>query len=247
MKTDHITTAVLIAIGLSVGTNALASVTFNASGSGDRAASVTFNVVSGNLQVTLVNSGTEPSSWDSTYMLGGVFFDYNGPGSLSANDTATGAVLPSGSGIIGTLSSGQTIGSYWAYGSGISGPGGASQGLSAVGYGIGLPSIANMGPAPQALVDGAAGGLLGWDNLTGANSSIKKPVAYTTIMFTLVGNSLPNSLSSSMFSNVNFQYGTSTNDPDLVVPETGTVLAGALLLLPLGASMLRILRKNRMA
>lgn len=34
-------------------------------------------------------------------------------------------------------------------------------------------------------------------------------------------------------------------DGAAVVPETGTVLAGALLLLPLGASTLRILRRNR--
>jgi len=33
----------------------------------------------------------------------------------------------------------------------------------------------------------------------------------------------------------------------IVVPETSTVIAGALLLLPFGASTLRILRKNRVA
>jgi len=52
--------------------------------------------------------------------------------------------------------------------------------------------------------------------------------------------------------NLSFQYGTDLNDPNLVpppsstpVPEPSTVIAGMLLLLPFGASTLRVLRKNR--
>ena len=50
---------------------------------------------------------------------------------------------------------------------------------------------------------------------------------------------------------VSFQYGTALNEPNITgttpVPEASTVIAGALLLLPLGASALRILRRNRVA
>jgi hypothetical protein len=55
-------------------------------------------------------------------------------------------------------------------------------------------------------------------------------------------------------SDVQFRYGTSAETTitsssviPVPVPEAGTVLAGALLLLPIGASTLRILRKSRTA
>lgn len=51
-------------------------------------------------------------------------------------------------------------------------------------------------------------------------------------------------------SNVKFQYGTTTGDPSFVgtvVPESSTYIAGAFLLLPFGMSALRVLRKDRIA
>jgi hypothetical protein len=51
-------------------------------------------------------------------------------------------------------------------------------------------------------------------------------------------------------SHVEFRYGTEMSDPSFngtPVPEPTTMIAGALLLLPFGASTLRILRRNRKA
>jgi hypothetical protein len=46
---------------------------------------------------------------------------------------------------------------------------------------------------------------------------------------------------------IDWQYLTSANPAEPSVPEPTTMIAGALLLLPFGASTLRILRKNRAA
>jgi hypothetical protein len=50
----------------------------------------------------------------------------------------------------------------------------------------------------------------------------------------------------SQVNNVSFQYGTQIGE-NVLVPEPTTMIAGALLLLPFGASTLRILRRNRTA
>lgn len=218
------------------------AITFGGSGTGGRAASVTFSEAGGDLVVTLSNMGTEPTSqWDSTYLLGAVFFNYSGPGTLAANGTKSGAVLPSGDGVIGTLASGSTIGSYWAYGSGLTGgPNGARQVLTGVGYGLGnLPANGNMGPNAQK-VDGADGSLLGWNNVNDANASVTghEPLAYTTIQFTLDGSDLPSSLVASDFTDVTFQYGTSLANSAFVgnlvvpLPEPNYGIAAGILMLP---------------
>ena len=229
-------------------TSALATIDFSASGLGGREASVSFAVTAaGQLQVTLANGGTEPTpNWDATYVLGAVFFNYTGGGTLTANPTALGATASGG--VLGSLPTGDTIGSYWAFASGLSGaPHGATEGLSGVGYSIsGMPSAANMGPSPEQQVDGIAGGILGWNNTSGGNASVKEPLAYTSITF-LMGSGFT-TLSPSDFNHVSFQYGTGLSDVNLIpVPEPTTMVAGALLLLPFGMSTLRMLRRSGMA
>ena len=215
-----------------------------------RKAEADFAIVGGNLQITLKNLDTTipTAPWDATYILGALFFNYTGSGTLSANSSTSGAVVGSGGGVIGTLADpANTIGSYWAYASGLTGaPGGAKQALAGVGYSInGMPSSANMGPAPQQQVDGAAGGILGWSDVSGGNSSVKQPLAYTSIVFTLTGSNLPDAahLTSDLFNSVSFQYGTSLDDAN--IPEPTTMIAGALLLLPFGASTLKIVRRTK--
>jgi hypothetical protein len=202
--------SILVAAALAAASDSgFAALTYTGSGTGGRSASVTFNESGGDLIVTLSNMGTEPTSqWDASYLLGAVFFNYTGPGTLAANGTSSGAVLPNGNGVIGSLASGTTIGSYWAYAPVTGGP--ASQVLTGVGYNLGgLPANGNMGPNAQK-VDGANGSLLGWNNVNNANSSVTmhEPLAYTTIMFTLDGSGLPTSLVASDFTDVTFQYGT---------------------------------------
>lgn len=245
--------SVLIAAALAAASNtSFGALTYMGSGTGGRAASVTFAESGGDLVVTLSNMGTEPTTqWDASYLLGAVFFNYIGPGTLAANDTGTGAVLPSGNGEIGPMANGTTIGSYWAYGSGVNGPNGAGQVLTGVGYNLNnLPPDGNMGPNGQT-VDGIAGSLLGWNNVNGANASVTghEPVAYTTIQFTLIGSDLPSSLVASDFTDVTFQYGTDlTSEPSFTgglvpvvsAPEPNYGIATAMSLLPIvGMVLLR--------
>jgi hypothetical protein len=246
--------SLLIAAALATAScSCFGAITFGGSGTGGRVASVTFSEAGGDLVVTLSTMGKEPTTqWDSTYLLGAVFFNYTGPGTLAANDTSSGAVLPNGDGVIGSLTSGATIGSYWAYGSGVTGgPNGASQVLTGVGYGLGnLPSTGNMGPDGQK-VGGADGSLLGWNNVKNANASVTghEPVAYTTIQFTLMGSDLPSSLVALDFTDVTFQYGTSLTDTEiagnLVVPlrePNYGIAAGILMLSAVGWGFYRQLR-----
>jgi len=243
--------SVLLATALAAGSNtSFAALTYTGSGTGGRAASVTFNESGGDLIVTLSNMGTEPTSqWDASYLLGAVFFNYTGPGTLAANATSLGAVLPSGNGVIGSMASGSTVGSYWAYSPVTGGP--ASEVLTGVGYNLGgLPANGNMGPNAQK-VDGANGSLLGWNNVNNANSSVTmhEPLAYTTIVFTLDGSGLPSSLVASDFTDVTFQYGTmltgetsfgGSTVPIGSAPEPNYGIATAACLLPfIGLVLLR--------
>jgi hypothetical protein len=243
--------SVLLATALAAASNtSFAALTYTGSGTGGRAASVTFSESGGDLIVTLSNMGTEPTSqWDASYLLGAVFFNYTGLGTLAANSTSSGAVLPGGNGIIGSLASGATIGSYWAYAPVTGGP--ASQVLTGVGYNLGgLPANGNMGPDAQK-VDGANGSLLGWNNVNNANGSVTmhEPLAYTTIVFTLDGSGLPSSLVASDFTDVTFQYGTMLSGEASIgggvvasgsVPEPNYGIATAVCLLPvIGLALLR--------
>jgi hypothetical protein len=249
-------TALLAAALIWAGASADAqSVSYTNSGAGGRSASALFQIVGGNLKVTVTSLGTEPvGNWDGTYAVSALFFNTTlnlntDPSAPIAGDS--GAVGPGG-GVLGTIPAGDTIGSFWAYGTGLSGPGGATQGLLGVGLGVGGPSAGNLGPPPPQQVDGLAGSILGWNNTTGADASVTghEPVVFDSIVFTLVGTGLPGSLTPSDFSDVSFQYGTMTSSPNLTgilvpvvpVPEP-TILIGGVLLLPLFGA--RGLRKNR--
>jgi hypothetical protein len=237
------------------------SVSYTASGAGGRSASALFQIVGGDLQVTLTSlgtqPGTQPASWNGTYALSALFF--NTTLSLNTDPSApiagdSGAVGPGG-GVLGTIPAGNTIGSFWAYGTGLSAPGGATQGLLGVGFGVGGPSAGNLGPPPPEPVDGLAGSILGWNNTTGADASVTghEPVVYDSIVFKLTGTGLPGSLTAADFSDVSFQYGTTidsssgTTLPGIVsaVPEPTAVMVGALLVPLFGARALRTQRKNR--
>ncbi|MBI1176252.1 hypothetical protein GC207_02305 [bacterium] len=233
------------AIWMGTTTSANASVSFSAAGSGGRAASVEFDIVGNDLQVTLTSSGTQPSpTWDATYSLTAVFFNYSGAGTLSGSGTASGTLV-SGS----TMPSGHTLGDYWAFDQNLTAPNGASMGLRGAGYStVGGSGFGNLGSSNVNL-DGSDGGILGWNTLNGSNSSIKDPQVYQSIVFHLALSDVPASLSASDFSDISFQYGTALNEPRLdygaPVPEPSTVIAGLLLVVPLGLSTVRIVRRNR--
>ncbi len=205
--TNAITTKCVVgAAGLALLQSASAAIVFDGSDTDGRSASASFEIVGGDLQVTLTNLGAKPTAnnWDGSYALSGLFFNYSGSGSFSV-----GSASVSG-GIIGTLPAGKTIGSYWAFDKGLTGaPDGATDGLRAAGFGVGGGSSAgNLGPAgSNTKVGGLDGAILGWDNIAGGNASLKLPLVYNAVVFTLTGSDLT-SLKASDFSNVTFQYGT---------------------------------------
>jgi hypothetical protein len=257
MKTQSrnfaIATTMLTASALA-GSAALANVEFSASDADGRSASATFAVGGGNLQITLTSVGEEPTgSWNGTYGLTALFL--NTDLALNSNSkapiTGDSAIVGAGGGVIGTIPTGNTIGSYSSFGVGLTGvPLGATEGLQTAGFNDNNPANGNLGPPPSEKVDGLDGAILGWINVTGADSSVTghEPLAYDSIVFTLTGSGRPNVLSTSDFTDVSFMYGTMSGSDNLdgvPVPEPSTLLAGVLLLLPFGATTLRILRRRR--
>lgn len=233
-----------LAIGVGASTSALAAmVEFSGTDSGGRSAYASFENISGGVKVVLKNLGTQPTGhYDGTFALTGLFFNYNGTLSVAGGSASVGA----GGGTIGAYAAGTSIGSYWAYGTGLNAttPWGATKGLLGAGLGVGAPANGNLGPNPQSL-DGLHGAILGWNNATGM-SGAKYPMVYNSIEFILTGNVAP--LQASQFSDVSFQYGTDLKEPNIpAVPEPSTYVAGALMLLPFGAGMMRKLRANRTA
>jgi hypothetical protein len=227
-----------LAISVAVGifavavTSALASITFSASDLPDNlSASATFtDLGGGDLQVTLVNTYTGDTV-DQSHVLTALFF------SGAAGLTPVSALAAPGSlqWVAGasTVAGGADVGANWQYVSG--------QGISSAGFGI--FSAGNFPPSPSATLDGSAWGLVSAGyaglHLDGLDS---RTYIQDSVIFVLSG--FKGDLSG--ISDVSFQYGTGLEDPNIpAVPETTTVLAGALLLLPLGASAFRILRRNR--
>lgn len=254
------TKCVLGAAALALLQSGSAAIVFDGSGTDGRAASASFEIIGKDLQVTLTNLGTEPTvkNWDASYALSGLFFNYSGSGSISAGSASVGG------GVIGTTPAGKTIGNYWAFDSNLTGaPNGATDGLRAAGFGVGGGSAyGNLGPAEgKTKVGGIDGAILGWDSITGGNASLKLPLVYDSVVFTLTGSGLT-SLKASDFSDVTFQYGTAFTeahfegavhvqsdfykDDMTSVPEPSTYIAGLSALGILGLHGWRY-RKSRAA
>jgi hypothetical protein len=99
---------------------------------------------------------------------------------------------------------------------------------------------------PHTPLDGIDYGILSaGDNSATGNGGITSggPLIKNSIQFTLTADS--GFTLAELGNSVVFQYGTSLDEPSFPsVPEPTTVLAGALLLLPFGASTIRILRRK---
>jgi hypothetical protein len=226
------------AIGMLGVSSAQAQVTFTgtgvAAGDGENvAASATFNNVGGRLVLTLINTYTG-STFGNADTLTGVFF--NGASGLTiANEQyAAGDVVYNFPTLPGTtISSPTTITptENWAFTtiggqSGIDGlQGGPANGIISAGF----------NPVP--LHDGFTNGS-------------HNPYVQDELIFTFT-----TALSLSSISDVNFLFGTQADTSDTIpgngnstpVPEASTVMAGALMLLPLGVGAIRALRKERAA
>ncbi len=207
-----------------------AAVTFSGSGSGLSASAQFALTISGtttDLVVTLTNTGTN-APVTSADMLSAVYFVIPGNPSLSR----VSGVLAAGSTILGASTPGDSvIGGEWAHNDNVFNSTIATQGISAAGLNNKFssaqvfpgPALANDGGTPP---DGAAYSIT-TANDTGAfwNGGLQgRAFVQNSAVFTL--GDVPASFTLASITNVSFQYGTMTNEPNLpgtLVPEPSSV------------------------
>ena len=213
---------------------AFGAVTFSAS-SGARAASATFDVVGGNLVVTLANTSTfdvlSPAGTPATNagILTAVFFDVTGQ---STALTSLSAVVGAGSAIVFDTAPpplffgpGTVVGGEHAYAYNASGLGGAvapfvtqTNGISSAGFGIfGSATFPGANLDPPLALDGLNYGLTSaGDNLATGNAAVTggNPLIQNSVVFTLGAWSSV----LSAINNIRFQYGTALNEGTIDIP-----------------------------
>jgi len=252
-------TAIAIA-GLCVGASMSANATiriFEGSTTGTAgqviSAQATFETLAGNqLQITLVNTATTDAHTTADAL---TTFLFNGIGTLAPAS----ATVPSGqtewlyTGASTVLGSDLDVGAGWhynpSYSTSVSPDGTASViGTSGLGLGGNKDNFAGGtfadGFADYALVP--LGFRTEGGSYDGFDQSQQSPVYENTTVFVL--DNYTGNLSEIDW--VGFQYGTawggtSGGDSLIPVPEPTTMIAGALLLLPFGASTIRILRRKK--
>ncbi|MBI5376014.1 MAG: PEP-CTERM sorting domain-containing protein [Candidatus Schekmanbacteria bacterium] len=210
-------------------------ITFNGS-DGLLSASATFDIVGGNLKVTLTNTSTNDVLAPSD-VLTALFFSITGDPEL----TKISAIIDSGStyyfDTTPPVPVGGDVGSEWAYKNGLSMSNGATQGISSSGLGLFGPSDrfdtshgSNYLDFP-ADPDGLNYGILSaGDIITTGNAKVTggTPLIKNSVIFTLGG--LPSAFSLNQISSVLFQYGTGLSEPQIVVtnvrptPEPTTII-----------------------
>lgn len=234
MKQNIIIKAILLgtAVGL-LAQSSYATVTyqsaFTTAGGAPVNATADITISGTSMTVKLTDLYADPVSVGS--VLNGITINVTGATGASGltADSATTVDLSGASPVYGAAS-GATVASEFT--------------LSNAGSLITLSSLGSTGP--DYLIIGPAG-------YGSANGSLQNgphnPFIYgtATFYFTLSG---ANSFSENDLGNLTFLFGTSTDSSTSThtsVPEPSTVIAGALLLLPLGVSAIRVLRKGRTA
>jgi hypothetical protein len=239
MKLSKIATA--LALAIAAASAAAAPITFSGS-SGSLAASASFDIVGSQLQVVLTNTSTSDVLVPAD-LLTAVFFS-------APTLTPVSATLTAGSTVFFGPDGGGNVGGEWAYGTGFSGPGGATSGISSSGFG--LFGGFNFGGAdldPPTAVNGMNYGILSaGDNTATGNAQVTggEPLIKNSVTFLLSG--LPGDFLLASIANVSFQYGTALTEPNFPgssggtggsgggggsggIPEPGTLsLAGAAIL-----------------
>ena len=231
-----------VAICVGVGTSASASLDFIGT-NGPLAASVSFDVVAGNLQITLNNTSladvTSPTGGGA--ILTSVFFD------LAPTTTLTpiSAMLGLGSVVYFGPNGSGNVGGEWAYAGGLTGaPGNAGLGTSSTGLNLfGQANFNGSNLQGPTAVDGLQYGITSaGDNLTTGNAAVTGNFALiqNSVIFTLSGNPAFTTIGDYTISNVSFQYGTDLSEPNVpgvfvetIVPEPTTFTICTLLLIPL--------------
>ncbi len=197
--------------------------------SGSLSASADFEIVSGNLQVTLSNISTADVTVP-VQVLTAVFFSLPDGTTLSPV-----SALLNGSTVYFGPNGGGNVGGEWAYANSLSGaPLGAKQGISSSGLGLfGSGNFNGSDLQPPAAVDGLQYGLTSaGDNLATGNAAVTggNALIKNSVVFELSGV-FPSDFDTSKITDVSFQYGTALTEPNVRVPEPGIlVLLGSGLL-----------------
>lgn len=202
---------------------------------GNLSASVNFHIVNSNtVEITLTNTSTADAMVQAD-ILTAVFFDIDPTQTL----TRVSAVLAPGSTVFdGGTDPGAVVGGEWAYKSGFtSAPGNAGLGISS----SGLDDLFGPGDRfpgsdlqPPASPDGVQYGITSaGDDFATGNPALttvdnKNALIKNAVVFTM------NYTSPFTVSNVSFQYGTSLDEPNIVVPAPGAALLGLIGLAAVG-------------
>jgi len=218
----RILTAAAAATALAAATPAAAAVTFNGTNGSNLSASATFDIVGGNLQVTLTNtSGVDIN--DPAQILHALFFDISGNPSL----TYTSANICGSCTFTAAGPTGTDVGAEWGY---ITNPSGVTQnyGLSSAGYGVGSYTFVSGATDQPHQGTPPAGGDYGLVSAgytsAGDNGGVtnNQPYIKNSVIFNL--GAFNGSLGS--VNNIRFQYGTALTNANLPgtppVPEPAT-------------------------
>jgi hypothetical protein len=212
-------TATVLAVPFLATPTQAAPIVFSGS-SGTLAASASFDIVLGNLQVTLTNTSASDVLVPSN-VLTAVFFDLAGVGAL----TPVSALVAAGSTVNAADPAGLNVGGEWAYGSGLVGPAGATEGISSSGFGLfGGGNFNGPDLDSPAAVNGMNYGILsaGDNTATGNAPILSEPFTKNQVIFLLSGLPVGFSLDGAI-SKVSFQYGTALTEPNVGGGTTGGV------------------------
>jgi len=236
----------LLLLACAVAVQANAAIIFTGT-SGTKSASVSFDIVGGNLQVILTNTSTA-DILIPTDVLTAVFFDLQG-GADTALTRVSGiscATCSSYQGATNIAAGNQVVGGEWAYLNTLNNFG-ANSAISSTGLGLFGPG--NVFPGgdldPPADPNGLNYGLASaGDNQTTGNSGVTGvPLTKNSVTFLLSG--LPAMFSLASISNVSFLYGTGLTEVPTIpgvpqtpgkIPEPASIALLGIGLLAFGAS-----------
>ena len=222
------------ALWVAVSMNAVAGPVLFTGGSGEPAATVSFDIVGSQLQVVLSNTSTGDVLVPSD-ALTAIFFNIAGNPLLTRNSATSGG--PTYLGSTNVSGAGTVVGGEWAYRNGLSqyaaNSGISSSGLGVFGPGDRFPGANLSGPDSPNGVEYALASA-GDNPATGNGGILGEELTRSSVTFLLTTAS-PFDLSA--IGNVTFQYGTSLSEGHFSgttsrsVPEPGTLgLAGLALL-----------------
>ena len=190
------------------------------------AASIGFGFSGNVLTIVLTNTSSADTLRPSDVLTGVFFHIFGDP---IGGDPSTAVLTPGSFVMNGPTGPGGDVSGEWAYATGFSGPGGASQGISASGFdwfgdgGTPFDPGTNL-DGPNA-VNGLNYGMVsaGDNPLTGNTLLMTEPLINHSVTFTLTFASAFNP--STDISNVSVQYGTSLDEPNIaVVSEPSTII-----------------------